>query len=329
MSEYLLSDLPRYVKTAPRGNFANSVVKEGAVLLFSEDGETLVAKHPDGTFSEIGSGSSGGTSAEYYKCTSVDTSAKTWSGYKAVLGENGYSFEDAVTTGLEIKGLTPVVDSIYSADTMVKIGQLKEDLGGFFELTINVSSNRMIYKFQPYWNTGGYCEVVDWGDGTSEAAVTSGTVLSHTYSEVGTYTIKIQADCYQCLFGKAGDGYQNATMIRDCNFNWQALGNITDGTSMFQSCDQAVFTLTALPENLINGRDMFYSCKKMTADLNTLASNAPAGGYTSLTTIRAMFAYGGNGNSPGTVTGSQATFLAVCPNLTDTVAAFDNTNTTA
>ena len=64
MSEYLLSDLPRYVKTAPRGNFANSVVKEGAVLLFSEDGETLVAKHPDGTFSEIGSGSSGGGNLE-------------------------------------------------------------------------------------------------------------------------------------------------------------------------------------------------------------------------------------------------------------------------
>ncbi len=65
MSEYLLTDLPRYVKTAPRGNFANSVVKEGAVLLFSEDGETLVAKHPDGTFSEIGSGSSGGDTSAF------------------------------------------------------------------------------------------------------------------------------------------------------------------------------------------------------------------------------------------------------------------------
>ena len=65
MSEYLLTDLPRYVKTAPRENFANSVVKEGAVLLFSEDGETLVAKHPDGTFSEIGSGSSGGDTSAF------------------------------------------------------------------------------------------------------------------------------------------------------------------------------------------------------------------------------------------------------------------------
>lgn len=53
------------MKTAPRENFANSVVKEGAVLLFSEDGETLVAKHPDGTFSEIGSGSSGGDTSAF------------------------------------------------------------------------------------------------------------------------------------------------------------------------------------------------------------------------------------------------------------------------
>lgn len=283
---------------------------------------------PSDKVSSGGGSSGGGTSVEYYKCASVDTSAKTWSGYKAVLGENGYSFEDAVTTGLEIKGLTPVVDSIYSADTMVKIGQLKEDLGGFFELTINVSSNRMIYKFQPYWNTGGYCEV-DWGDGTSEAAVTSGTVLSHTYSETGTYTLKIQAECYKCSFGSTVDGAPNAYLVLDCNFNWQALGDITDGTEMFQGCSYATFNLTALPENLSSGEYMFYSCKMMTADLDTLAAAAPAEGYTSLTTIRGMFAYGGNINSPGTVTGSQAAFLAVCPNLTNTNAAFDNTNTTA
>lgn len=285
---------------------------------------------PSDKVSSGGGSSGGGTSAEYYKCASVDVSAKTWSGYKAVLGENGYSFEDAVTTGLEIKGLTPVVDSIYSADTMVKIGQLKEDLGGFFELVISASSSRLIYQLQPHWNTGGYFEVIDWGDGIGESAVTSGSTLSHTYSEVGTYTIKIQADCYKCLFGGTiGDGYKNACMVSDCNFNWQALGDITDGNSMFQSCANAVFTLTTLPENLINGNDMFYSCDRMTADLDTLASNAPAGGYTSLTSITAMFAYAGRNNSPGTVTGSQAAFLAVCPNLTNTNAAFDNTNTTA
>ena len=32
----------------------------------------------------------GGGSAEYYKCASVDTSAKTWTGYRAVLNERGF-----------------------------------------------------------------------------------------------------------------------------------------------------------------------------------------------------------------------------------------------
>lgn len=126
MIEYLLTDLPRYVKTAPRENFANSVVKEGAVLLFSEDGETLVAKHPDGTFSEIGSGSSGGTSAEYYKCASVDAEAKTWSGYKAVFDSTAgtWSFESGVTEGLAYTSVTPIVGGIYSADALVIVSLL-------------------------------------------------------------------------------------------------------------------------------------------------------------------------------------------------------------
>lgn len=68
---------------------------------------------------------SGGTSAEYYKCASVDTGAKTWSGYKAVQQENGgYTFEETVTTGLTYTTITPVVDSIYTADCMVLVGYM-------------------------------------------------------------------------------------------------------------------------------------------------------------------------------------------------------------
>lgn len=124
MSEYLLTDLPRYVKTTPRENFANSVVKDGAVLLFSEDGETLMAKHPDGSFTEIGS--AGGSSAEYYKCASVDASAKTWTGYKAVFdsGAGTWSFESGVTSGLTYTSVTPEIGGIYSADALARIQSL-------------------------------------------------------------------------------------------------------------------------------------------------------------------------------------------------------------
>lgn len=72
---------------------------------------------------------SGGTSAEYYKCASVDTSAKTWSGYKAVQQENGgYTFEETVTTGLTYTSVTPVVGGIYSADALVNVAFLYDDM---------------------------------------------------------------------------------------------------------------------------------------------------------------------------------------------------------
>lgn len=56
--------------------------------------------------------------------TPYDT-AKTWSGYKAVQQENGgYTFEETVTTGLTYTTITPVVDSIYSADCMILVGYM-------------------------------------------------------------------------------------------------------------------------------------------------------------------------------------------------------------
>lgn len=57
--EYLYTNLPRYVTVTPRSAFANSVVQAGSVLLFSEDGSTLTAKLPDGSFITVGG--SGGT----------------------------------------------------------------------------------------------------------------------------------------------------------------------------------------------------------------------------------------------------------------------------
>ena len=74
-------------------------------------------------------GETSGTSAEYYKCASVDTSAKTWSGYKAVFdsGTGMWSFSDTVTEGLSYIGITPVVGKIYSADTTIQVGYIKLD----------------------------------------------------------------------------------------------------------------------------------------------------------------------------------------------------------
>jgi hypothetical protein len=60
-------------------------------------------------------GKSGG-SADYYKCASVNTVNKTWSGYKAVLADSTYSFEEIVTTGLIYDITPPIIGEIYSND---------------------------------------------------------------------------------------------------------------------------------------------------------------------------------------------------------------------
>lgn len=155
-------------------------------------------------------------------------------------------------------------------------------LGPYFELVVKpgILGDSLTYGFTPYWKTGGYCKVVDWGDGASQDATASGTVLTHTYAAAGTYTISIKADCYRCMFGY-NDTY--APLIYDANGNWDALGNITDGSNMFYNCRNATLPLTSLPAGLENGSYMFYNCTKATLPLTSL----PAG----LTVAERMFFY--------------------------------------
>lgn len=77
------------------------------------------------------------------------------------------------------------------------------NLGPYFELVVKpgILGDSLTYGFAPYWKTGGYCKVVDWGDGSGEDATASGTTLTHTYAAAGTYTISIKADCYRVYFG--------------------------------------------------------------------------------------------------------------------------------
>ena len=70
--------------------------------------------------------SSGGGSADFYKCASVDTEAQTWTGYKAVFdsGAGTWSFESNVTEGLTYTSVTPEIGGIYSADALVIVSLL-------------------------------------------------------------------------------------------------------------------------------------------------------------------------------------------------------------
>ena len=137
-----------------------------------------------------------------------------------------------------------------------------------FELTVQpgILGDSLTYGFTPYWNTGGYCKVVDWGDGSNEDAVTSGALITHTYAVAGTYIIRIKTDCYRVHFG--AEPYR--TLLYDSNGNWDALGNITTGKSMFSSCINAVFNFSELPKGITNADSMFDSCKKATFTFTSL-----------------------------------------------------------
>ena len=201
------------------------------------------------------------------------------------------------------------------------------NLGPYFELVVKpgILGDSLTYGFTPYWKTGGYCKVVDWGDGSGEDATASGTKLTHTYAAAGTYTISIKADCYRCIFGYHGT---YAPLVYNANGNWDALGNITDGSTMFQNCTNATLPLTSLPAGLTGLVSAFSYVLLAEINLDDLTANAPEGGWTGVTSIENMFYNAGSGNSPGTVTGSRSAFLAKFPNVTKTTNAFYGTNTT-
>lgn len=75
-------------------------------------------------------------SAEYYKCASMDTEAKTWSGYKAVWGDNGYTISDDLTEGLVYSGMTPQVGTIYDSTCSVRVAALYSSLAVEPELPV-------------------------------------------------------------------------------------------------------------------------------------------------------------------------------------------------
>ena len=70
-----------------------------------------------------------GKSMQFYKCASVDTASKTWTGYRAVLKDGGYSFETELTEGLFCdEGYTPAVGAVYSGDAMIAVRGLWQNI---------------------------------------------------------------------------------------------------------------------------------------------------------------------------------------------------------
>ncbi|MCQ2378891.1 MAG: hypothetical protein MJ016_06755, partial [Victivallaceae bacterium] len=219
---------------------------------------------------------------------------------------------------------------------------------GVFELLVKTTSANEPWGFAPYWRAGGGCQV-NWGDGTVEYAPTSGQVFSHSYLVPGDHTVKIIGSCYRVVFGATGNEpmqtYRNK--VYGCNFNWPALGTLTDMSSLFHTCShlagagftnvpdtvtrlsyafdgiKALIKLTKLPPDIEDTKQAFGSATTAVAsnvicDLGDLVANAPLGGYASLVNISQMFLKSGAG-----ITGSAADFIAACAPNVDALRAFE------
>ena len=116
------------------GNTALTVDEEGQVLSaitgravkkieYGDDGAFILnAVTGRAEYFIPGASGGGGGGGTFYKCASVDTATLTWTGYKAVLTDGVYTFEETATAGLTYgAAYTPAVGSIYNADATIAI----------------------------------------------------------------------------------------------------------------------------------------------------------------------------------------------------------------
>ena len=122
--EYIFTNLPQYVKVNSRTEFSSSVVSSGAILLFTEDGLTLTAKQPDGTFITIGG--SGGT----------DVSSTTAEAGDVLAGKIFYT-----SGGVQTSGTIPTVSASLAANvTTIPSGYIASAQ----ELTVPLASSATV-----------------------------------------------------------------------------------------------------------------------------------------------------------------------------------------
>ena len=149
--EYLYTNLPRYITVTPRSAFANSVVQSGSVLLFSEDGSTLTAKLPDGSFITVGG--SGGT----------DVSDTTAEAGDVLSGKIFYDSAGSLTSGgIQIQSaqtITPATsDQIISSG--VYLGGSQTILGDSALVASNIVSGASIFGVSGTYTGSGGADVI-------------------------------------------------------------------------------------------------------------------------------------------------------------------------
>ncbi len=101
------------ITTEARNNLVNAIRKKGVSI--AED--STINQCANAITLITDGGSVGGM--KFYKCASVDTANKTWSGYELILQDGVYSISDEVTDGLQYSSVTPIVGNVYSHDALI------------------------------------------------------------------------------------------------------------------------------------------------------------------------------------------------------------------
>lgn len=118
----------------------------------------------------------------------MDTSAKTWSGYKAVFdsGTGTWSFESDATEGLTYTSVTPTVGGIYSADALPRIQSLYqgEPSGLIFRAPLASDLVDIVGGVQgESWGTAPVYGQIDGKD----CVTTNGTGIKFTFDSAGLF----------------------------------------------------------------------------------------------------------------------------------------------
>lgn len=269
-AQYLLTDLPQYVHVTDRSQFANSIVKEGAVLVFSEDGKTLTGKLPDSTFTSFCSG--GGAVSEYYRCASVTpgtavpegatfTMALKLIAFNSILTYS-WTMDDTSKTGTE-RTWSGIVDGDSSQTSVLKINDT-----GFWQITDGLGETTAQVISNNPW------EITNWDN-------PDGGAVSCTYSNISAAVSSTDTwSGYKAVFDSETATWDfESTLTEGLTYTV-----VTPKTGQIYSADVLVHVASLRTSGILNDDTVsFLLCPAMSS--SAIVDIAAAGNNVSVTNV--------------------------------------------